>query len=83
MLIFSVSFQFFVCHSEEDTLPWEGSRRVNEQTNCVRTAGFEVWTTPSDHLEASQNLSKFDGATNENKSVRYQSVVPLSQYILC
>ena len=39
MLIFSVSFQFFVCHSEEDILPWERSRRVDEQTDCVRMAG--------------------------------------------
>ena len=40
MLIFSVSFQFFVCHSEEDILLWEGSRRINTETNCVRSAGL-------------------------------------------
>ena len=42
MLIFSVSFQFFVCHSEEDILGWKGLRRVDAQTNCVQTAGFKV-----------------------------------------
>ena len=42
MLIFSVSFQFFVCHSEEDIILWESFWRFDAQTNCVRTAGFEA-----------------------------------------
>ena len=42
MLIFSVSFQFFVCHSEEDILPWKGLLCTNTQMNCVWMAGFSV-----------------------------------------
>ena len=47
MLIFSVSFQFFVCHSEEDILLWERPRPVGTEASCARTAGSEASASAS------------------------------------